>query len=781
MRRTCFTFLLATVAISGAAFAQDYCAPRDNAEREAFLAESLVWAGFINADIKERNPHEINRGRRAVVDRDARGYTGPFDERDRQYVCKRANEVRDRAGLVENYSDNLVAKLALPKAIVPIVETGTTRFVTRRSTSGEVLLTIGSRPIDGDAQAAFWAFYGEMQQKYTREWQNPGTPSTQTPFTKFHFEGFERTLPAAASTTQSPGAQPRKVYLTAVWRDNTLRYLKFSFPATPESVKMFEPVANAIFPTYVPFPQDLGTRPGTSPVDLKAAADFEASATAARVNAIAAKAAADAKSAADARAVADAKAATVSAVAAAANRAADASAAAAAKAAGEVKAALDAKVLGDAKSAADASVVAAKKSAADAVATANARANAATRAASEAKATAEAKTADAASAVSDAKRAADAAAAAIAKAEAVAKTAADQMTALCRSSKSDSTTRTFYVASNREVKRNPDTRLPDWKNERAETLSFASAGAYRHSRGIGFTWLNAEATPEQFRSAVNCDLNGPGERGTLLVFIHGSNTTFDKATKAFSEFAWDMKGSAAAVLFSWPAYNFAGEQLRDYNENLRNADNSRSDLREFLIGLKTLEYKKMVVISHSMGGYLVLGALREIALSNQLQSLRIDQVVFSAPDIDVALFRNDLIELGKQISPLNMTLYASKFDWPLAFSKMLRRSSSVRAGFVGDDDSWRKVAAIPGLYAIDVSGLKPREVWERDGIWGHSHHLNEHLQIHIGKLLTHGGTPEQRLNDVALEKPDFDFIKQEVGPADRQPRPVYWLVSRKKP
>jgi hypothetical protein len=705
MRWLCRCFLVGVFFACGIpsdAKSQSYCSPRNKAEKEVFLAASLVWAGYVNGDIDERNPAAIKSGQKVVMDRDKRGYTGPFDDRDYQHVCKKADMARQNAGL-ENYTDDSVYKVSLPKAIVPITvpQSRHENFVTRRSVNGEVLLTIGSRPIKGDAQSDFWAFYGDAQQKYMREYQNPRTPSTQAPFTKFHFEGYEKALPTSTST------KSRKVYLSAVWQESTLRYMKFSFPATPENIKLYEPIANAVFPSYLPFARaaQAAKTPQTAPLPPEAKSPS----------------------------IVDKS--TASAISKAIQETANA------------------------KAKADLATEVANKSAVEAKAKAAIAAEEAKKSVKEANT----KAAIAEKLASEAKHNADAAVAAAKKFSTDAKTAADQLSALCPKPVGAGE-RLFHVASNRAVRR-PGVA---WTNERAETLSFASAHAFPQGRRKAvFEWSIPLATSDQFKFAVSCDINKGSEHETLLLFIHGSNNTFDQAVTAFSDFS--LSFNATAILFSWPAYSFGKDLLRNYQGNLVNAENSRGHLKTFLLDIKEFKYRKLVVIAHSMGSSVLLTALKELALSGDLPSLRLEQVVFSAPDVDTTLFRDDWKEIGKSGS-LNTTLYASNNDVPLLAAKWLRENKS-RAGVVGNEASWKDLTSIPGLVVIDVSGLKPTGALA-ETVWGHSHHIIDYVQMHIAKLVAHGGAPERQLDKLADERKDLDLKK--VGGTNQ-----HWIASRK--
>ena len=81
----------------------------------------------------------------------------------------------------------------------------------------------------------------------------------------------------------------------------------------------------------------------------------------------------------------------------------------------------------------------------------------------------------------------------------------------------------------------------------------------------------------------------------------------------------------------------------------------------------------ITLFGHSMGGWLVAEALRQLRLSGQDGVIaRLDNVVLAAPDIDIDVFRRQVQTIGALTPP--MTLLVSPDDRVLRLSERLAGS-----------------------------------------------------------------------------------------------------------
>lgn len=158
-----------------------------------------------------------------------------------------------------------------------------------------------------------------------------------------------------------------------------------------------------------------------------------------------------------------------------------------------------------------------------------------------------------------------------------------------------------------------------------------------------------------------------GGPGSLLVFLHGYNVTFEEAARRAAQFSFDIKFKGAVVLFSWPSLGATFGYLADGDRALLSADR----LVEFLHILEGGPWEQVHLVAHSMGNRVVVLGLAD----NPPPALPVGQIVFVAADVYVEVFEQKfakMIAIGKL-----KTSYASKADRALLLSSWLHRATRV--------------------------------------------------------------------------------------------------------
>jgi esterase/lipase superfamily enzyme len=174
----------------------------------------------------------------------------------------------------------------------------------------------------------------------------------------------------------------------------------------------------------------------------------------------------------------------------------------------------------------------------------------------------------------------------------------------------------------------------------------------------------------------------------VLVFVHGFNTSYEDAVYRFAQIAHDAKTEAAPILFTWPSRGSVFDYVYDKDSTVF----SRFALEELLRrAASSPDVGDVTILAHSMGSWLTVEALRGIAMRDKAISPKITNVVLASPDIDVDVFRRQLIEMGP--SRPHLTIFASRRDHALAFSRWI----------AGDVD--RLGAADMRPYAADLKTL----------------------------------------------------------------------------
>lgn len=183
-------------------------------------------------------------------------------------------------------------------------------------------------------------------------------------------------------------------------------------------------------------------------------------------------------------------------------------------------------------------------------------------------------------------------------------------------------------------------------------------------------------------------------RAETLVFVHGYNTRHAEAVYQLAQFVHDFDVPVPPVLFSWPSAGVTAGYVYDRDSALL----ARDELEATLVSL-TRNGRKVVLVGHSMGSYLIMETLRQIALKGTLDIDRnIQAVTLMAPDIDGELFRDQAMAIGDLPDPF--ILLVAEQDNALKFSSLLtgrrpRLGAQTDRAIVGD---------LP-ISVVDVSDL----------------------------------------------------------------------------
>lgn len=183
----------------------------------------------------------------------------------------------------------------------------------------------------------------------------------------------------------------------------------------------------------------------------------------------------------------------------------------------------------------------------------------------------------------------------------------------------------------------------------------------------------------------------------VLVFVHGYNTGFDDGVYRVTQIAHDTRYPGTPVLFSWAS----GARTRDYVYDKDSSTAARDDLETTLVMLsKSRGIRSIDIIAHSMGNWLAVEALRQLAIAgNRDLGGKLGYVILASPDIDVDIFKKQMIRYGKPDRPFVVLLSAD--------DKALRFSSRIagKKARVGDDANADELAAL-GVTVVDLSGTE---------------------------------------------------------------------------
>lgn len=152
----------------------------------------------------------------------------------------------------------------------------------------------------------------------------------------------------------------------------------------------------------------------------------------------------------------------------------------------------------------------------------------------------------------------------------------------------------------------------------------------------------------------------------VLLFVHGYNNRFEEAVYRFAQIVHDSGAPTVPVLFTWPSRG----RLLDYNYDRESTTFSRDALEQVLQAMaRDPMVSEVSVLAHSMGNWVTLEALRQMAIRNGRVHPKIRDVMLAAPDVDVDVFRRQVAETGA--SRPKFTLFVSQDDRALALSSRL--------------------------------------------------------------------------------------------------------------
>jgi esterase/lipase superfamily enzyme len=176
---------------------------------------------------------------------------------------------------------------------------------------------------------------------------------------------------------------------------------------------------------------------------------------------------------------------------------------------------------------------------------------------------------------------------------------------------------------------------------------------------------------------------------SLLVFVHGYNTSFRDAAMRTAQMAYDLQFPGLALFFSWPS---AGSVIR-YWQDEEAAQLSEIILDKLLDDLAQLPATEIYLVAHSMGNRIVGQALQ--SRRSHIKQLR--EVLLAAPDVNVDIFRTRMApKLAAWRATTRTTIYAASSDIALKASKWVH-------GFRRVGETEGGVFTYPGLETVDAS------------------------------------------------------------------------------
>ncbi|MGE7370703.1 alpha/beta hydrolase [Neorhizobium sp. NPDC001467] len=187
----------------------------------------------------------------------------------------------------------------------------------------------------------------------------------------------------------------------------------------------------------------------------------------------------------------------------------------------------------------------------------------------------------------------------------------------------------------------------------------------------------------------------------VMVFVHGFNNRYEDAVYRYAQIVHDSGADVAPILFTWPSRG----SIFAYNYDRESTNYSRDALEDMLRTIaRNPEVGEVVVMAHSMGSWLTVEALRQMAIRDGRVAPKIRNVILASPDLDVDVFGRQIAEIGTK-GP-RFTLFVSRDDRALSLSRRISGNID-RLGQVDPTiEPYRSEFEKQGIVVLDLTALK---------------------------------------------------------------------------
>ncbi len=191
----------------------------------------------------------------------------------------------------------------------------------------------------------------------------------------------------------------------------------------------------------------------------------------------------------------------------------------------------------------------------------------------------------------------------------------------------------------------------------------------------------------------------PADQREVLIFVHGFNTNFAEGLYRQAQMRHDFRSPGVSVHFAWPS----AARARAYATDRETALQARDDLEDLLSLVNQSRARRIVLLGHSMGAFIVMETVRQAAIRNRPGTFdRVQTVVLMAPDVDIGVFRRQAAAAA--LGDVSLYVFTSSRDRALRLSAALRGSGN-RLGALSDPS---QVDGLP-VTIIDLTDVNGNE------------------------------------------------------------------------
>jgi esterase/lipase superfamily enzyme len=279
-----------------------------------------------------------------------------------------------------------------------------------------------------------------------------------------------------------------------------------------------------------------------------------------------------------------------------------------------------------------------------------------------------------------------------------------------------------------EVSIPDDHRMGEIERPRFWKLQFRE-DPEKHVAVLGLEPLSLRAFAARAQGALN-----RSSKKEVLLFVHGFNVGFADAVSRAAQIAYDLHFEGLPAMYSWPSEG----SVPKYTVDETNITWSRPRFAQFLsVVREELDAETVHIIAHSMGGRLVAETIASVTPPPTTRGARLRQIVFAAPDIDAATFKDLATAFHEKAE--RFTVYASSEDKALKASRVIHKYP--RAG-----DSGLGLVVVGSVDTVDATAVDTSFV-------GHSYYGdNRSVLADVFELIRRGSPPQERFGLEPREK-----------------------------
>lgn len=220
-----------------------------------------------------------------------------------------------------------------------------------------------------------------------------------------------------------------------------------------------------------------------------------------------------------------------------------------------------------------------------------------------------------------------------------------------------------------------------------------------------------------FDAAVGRALRSNPSGRQVVVFVHGFNNNYAEGIYRAAQLTHDLRVTSTLVHFSWPSLANPLGYIHDRDSALY----SRDALAALLVDLDKQGASEIVLVAHSLGGFIAMEAMRQMAMQGQEATIaKLSSVILISPDLDVDVFRSQMAAIPNPPQPF--VIFGSPRDLTLRVSATV---TGMRER-LGNLTNTEQIADLPVIY-LDVGAF-------RDGDSHFAVATSPELQALIGQL-----------------------------------------------